>query len=138
DSTLQRRDVRQMMPKLPVVRENAAAKAGSGSESGELFPVSSEPAKIFSRIADWAETFHPARPEPLALSPSAVNGYRTCPQQYLFTAEGLRDRKSTRLNSSHRTISYAVFCLKKKKITPKLISHTLLCPIYVVIPSLLL
>src|SRR5207248_5953929 len=25
------------------------------------------------------------------------------------------DRKSTRLNSSHRTISYAVFCLKKKK-----------------------
>src|SRR5437867_9737472 len=26
----------------------------------------------------------------------------------------LRDRKSTRLNSSHRTISYAVFCLKKK------------------------
>src|SRR5207248_10799264 len=27
----------------------------------------------------------------------------------------LLDRKSTRLNSSHRTISYAVFCLKKKK-----------------------
>src|SRR5207248_5618365 len=31
--------------------------------------------------------------------------------------DGLRggDRKSTRLNSSHRTISYAVFCLKKKR-----------------------
>src|SRR5437763_7339732 len=29
--------------------------------------------------------------------------------------ERLRDRKSTRLNSSHRCISYAVFCLKKKK-----------------------
>src|SRR3712207_7846805 len=28
-----------------------------------------------------------------------------------------RDRKSTRLNSSHANISYAVFCLKKKKIT---------------------
>src|SRR5437773_6736854 len=28
---------------------------------------------------------------------------------------GLGDRKSTRLNSSHITISYAVFCLKKKK-----------------------
>src|SRR5256885_17185860 len=28
---------------------------------------------------------------------------------------GLRDRKSTRLNSSHLVISYAVFCLKKKK-----------------------
>src|SRR5437763_14102897 len=29
------------------------------------------------------------------------------------------DRKSTRLNSSHRCISYAVFCLKKKKKTKK-------------------
>src|SRR5437867_6749905 len=29
--------------------------------------------------------------------------------------KGNGDRKSTRLNSSHRTISYAVFCLKKKK-----------------------
>src|SRR3712207_7596055 len=28
---------------------------------------------------------------------------------------GLLDRKSTRLNSSHANISYAVFCLKKKK-----------------------
>src|SRR5207245_7299357 len=30
-----------------------------------------------------------------------------------------RDRKSTRLNSSHGSISYAVFCLKKKNITKK-------------------
>src|SRR5258708_29127709 len=30
---------------------------------------------------------------------------------------GQRDRKSTRLNSSHQIISYAVFCLKKKKNT---------------------
>src|SRR3712207_7181120 len=29
------------------------------------------------------------------------------------------DRKSTRLNSSHANISYAVFCLKKKKVTYK-------------------
>src|SRR2546430_14575619 len=34
----------------------------------------------------------------------------------LVSAAGLaRDRKSTRLNSSHSQISYAVFCLKKKK-----------------------
>src|SRR5207245_9344123 len=31
-------------------------------------------------------------------------------------AAGSRDRKSTRLNSSHGSISYAVFCLQKKKI----------------------
>src|SRR5438094_6806045 len=33
------------------------------------------------------------------------------------------DRKSTRLNSSHRTISYAVFCLKKKKKNKKHNKH---------------
>src|SRR5215813_9651438 len=32
----------------------------------------------------------------------------------------VRDRKSTRLNSSHVRISYAVFCLKKKKVVPAL------------------
>src|SRR5437764_4641536 len=36
---------------------------------------------------------------------------------------GAEDRKSTRLNSSHRCISYAVFCLKKKKKQTKMISH---------------
>src|SRR5688572_31827594 len=34
-------------------------------------------------------------------------------------AETLGDRKSTRLNSSHSQISYAVFCLKKKKKTKR-------------------
>src|SRR5689334_23782822 len=38
---------------------------------------------------------------------------------FILTFKGdkwsLRDRKSTRLNSSHSSISYAVFCLKKKK-----------------------
>src|SRR5207247_7763918 len=38
-----------------------------------------------------------------------INGL-TCP-----AVNGGRDRKSTRLNSSHEWISYAVFCLKKKK-----------------------
>src|SRR3712207_7795708 len=41
------------------------------------------------------------------------------PHQVDVVAEGarlsIRDRKSTRLNSSHANISYAVFCLKKKK-----------------------
>src|SRR2546427_9101799 len=36
----------------------------------------------------------------------------------------LADRKSTRLNSSHSQISYAVFCLKKKKKTTKQANET--------------
>src|SRR5437764_3353477 len=37
------------------------------------------------------------------------------PHLQVDLAQGLLDRKSTRLNSSHRCISYAVFCLKKKR-----------------------
>src|SRR5689334_24500952 len=63
-------------------------------------------------------------------SPRGFEGYRllreyfALPQRYLFfkltgLAEAAKkykgeDRKSTRLNSSHSSISYAVFCLKKK------------------------
>src|SRR5258708_7317216 len=38
-------------------------------------------------------------------------------------AAALADRKSTRLNSSHQIISYAVFCLKKKKATHTFRNH---------------
>src|SRR5256885_10229681 len=34
---------------------------------------------------------------------------------FFFGGDGVLDRKSTRLNSSHLVISYAVFCLKKKR-----------------------
>src|SRR5699024_11681704 len=37
-------------------------------------------------------------------------------ENLLSNEAALKDRKSTRLNSSHVSISYAVFCLKKKKI----------------------
>src|SRR3712207_7145390 len=41
---------------------------------------------------------------------------RTVAAEQLLSEDGRgRDRKSTRLNSSHANISYAVFCLKKKK-----------------------
>src|SRR5947208_3793025 len=39
------------------------------------------------------------------------------------TRRGGQDRKSTRLNSSHQIISYAVFCLKKKKKRHKIMSY---------------
>jgi DNA helicase II / ATP-dependent DNA helicase PcrA len=82
DPAEKRRDIRQLAPKIPPQPE--ASRAGASCES-QLFPVSPNPPKIFTRIADWAETFHPPSGEPLTLSPSAVSGYRSCPQQYLFS-----------------------------------------------------
>src|SRR2546430_5650469 len=57
----------------------------------------------------------------------AVNGVRTGTHgtKTLVLADAVaikKDRKSTRLNSSHSQISYAVFCLKKKKITRGLLT----------------
>src|SRR3712207_7549063 len=40
----------------------------------------------------------------------------------MYGFDNIEDRKSTRLNSSHANISYAVFCLKKKKNNSNLIS----------------
>src|SRR2546429_3364061 len=59
-----------------------------------------------------------ARPLLGVLRPEGDGGKRFllcsfCSQEWEFR----RDRKSTRLNSSHGYISYAVFCLKKKKTT---------------------
>src|SRR3712207_8023113 len=53
-----------------------------------------------------------AHDDALALRQSAVEPVRD--DRELGRALGRRDRKSTRLNSSHANISYAVFCLKKK------------------------
>src|SRR3712207_7342968 len=57
---------------------------------------------------------------PLRLPPSAGTGAarRGWPQDAsLRQPPRALDRKSTRLNSSHANISYAVFCLKKKKVS---------------------
>src|SRR5699024_12532861 len=60
-----------------------------------------------------------ARPilKPLLTAPSSVLflDNSSLMRSAVITLERIKDRKSTRLNSSHVSISYAVFCLKKKK-----------------------
>jgi ATP-dependent DNA helicase UvrD/PcrA len=84
EPVIKRRDIHQLSPTLP--KADPPGKNGKGAaEDAQLFPASAGPPRIYSRIAEWAESFHPPAPEPLTLSPSAVNGYRSCPQQYLFS-----------------------------------------------------
>src|SRR2546430_13329338 len=55
----------------------------------------------------------------------SVSSERLKPTHKLVSAPGaMADRKSTRLNSSHSQISYAVFCLKKKKTLYDTLTHT--------------
>src|SRR2546422_2056059 len=57
-----------------------------------------------------AERLHPANQAPLIMTHLGQ-----CSGEAPRVHSKLGDRKSTRLNSSHGYISYAVFCLKKKK-----------------------
>src|SRR5690606_39920326 len=76
----------------PVLLKAAAGGGGKGM-------------KIVEREADLVEALQSAQRE----AQSSFGDARMLVEKYL-----LKDRKSTRLNSSHVKISYAVFCLKKK------------------------
>src|SRR2546428_7161103 len=70
----------------------------------------------FDKLGGWAIPFRNEQGEQLIFKrPVVIERLRwrrsMCAEEFVY----LRDRKSTRLNSSHDQISYAVFCLKKKK-----------------------
>lgn len=83
DPGLKKRDVLHTTAKAKEKR-NEESKAGVVG-TPELFPVSDGPAKIFSKVADWAESYFPPLAEPLKLSSSAIQNYRKCPQQFAFS-----------------------------------------------------
>jgi len=92
EPAIKRRDVSLSAPR---VKKKEPSAREAGATDADLFPAGEAPPKIFARIAKWAETFHPAVPEPLKLSSSAVDNFRKCPQQYAFSklwclAEGPR------------------------------------------------
>src|SRR5207245_10440115 len=65
-----------------------------------------------------AATAHPRRGAKYRLLLQKLQAAVPSPVTFEYRASHGRDRKSTRLNSSHGSISYAVFCLKKKKHVP--------------------
>src|SRR2546422_4273664 len=72
---------------------------------------------ILLQALPWGASEPAGREEPAKLLLYVISDLRECLQcsgQFLLQCRAL-DRKSTRLNSSHGYISYAVFCLKKKK-----------------------
>src|SRR3712207_7210593 len=85
-----------------------------------LFRSAGEP-DLSEQVAAEVAALHP---DPVGRAAAHPRGQRF-PHRPLLTRRpegccgrrGRADRKSTRLNSSHANISYAVFCLKKKKYT---------------------
>src|SRR5258708_23598085 len=81
----------------------------SGMDHRSAYPPSSYPKRSGTK-ATHAPKAKKAK-QSLFDDPAFAHGYRAAHA----TIYERRDRKSTRLNSSHQIISYAVFCLKKKK-----------------------
>src|SRR5207249_9625429 len=92
------------LPSFPTRRSSDLLVHGADLGAGDL--ARGRP------LADRAAAAHAARRRD---DPRGHTG--AAPQQEGDADHGWRDRKSTRLNSSHVSISYAVFCLKKKKTT---------------------
>src|SRR4051794_39147467 len=101
----------------------------AGREPAMILPVLERPDAELApsagtiALTDWTDGSDPyAAAAPLldphgryAISDSAWAMHVLGLQERLPGTEHVQDRKSTRLNSSHPSISYAVFCLKKKK-----------------------
>src|SRR3989442_10046045 len=84
---------------------------GQGDSIDVANPAKIEQYSGINHVDDKDDAFHLADLQRLNILPKAhVYDPELRPVRDL-----LRDRKSTRLNSSHVRISYAVFCLKKKK-----------------------
>src|SRR3712207_7142553 len=92
-----------LFPYTTLFRSDQRAHAGD---------IAEQPAE-----GDLAERALPERPGPVLLELGA-GGFD---ERAIVHAR--RDRKSTRLNSSHANISYAVFCLKKKNYLEQLTTH---------------
>src|SRR5438876_3392582 len=77
----------------------------------DALPILLEDEHVEADLAEPAERDHAERGHRTSMAtrrPASTScGGETCSRR--------KDRKSTRLNSSHPSISYAVFCLKKKK-----------------------
>src|SRR5256885_8413652 len=92
-------------------QDMARLAEGAQEEDGE-----EDMAFIFnSRQIHYARLILKSRQMPKPTLPRLPDRVDTILEQWARERPDLEDRKSTRLNSSHLVISYAVFCLKKKK-----------------------
>src|SRR5207248_10504789 len=93
----------------------------------ETSPTTTYPLSLHDALPISTETLRSALPPRVSLvllgasaQPAVARAIAEIDADALVDLIGMHanqiDRKSTRLNSSHRTISYAVFCLKKKKV----------------------
>ena len=120
---VQKSDTVQSSPKVELPpMEEAAGPAPESAAAAGLFGAAWAESRAYSRIALWAKAFHPPRPEPLQLSPSAIDAYERCPMkymfQYLWSVRGGPHAAMTFGTVMHTTIKEFVAELRKRGRVP--------------------
>src|SRR3989337_1997793 len=97
-------------------RRRGLDRAHSGGVRARSAPVSCSFFLFFFNDTATTEIYTLSLHDALPICRARSSRSRRAPAGWTCTRAGGGDRKSTRLNSSHGSISYAVFCLKKKNI----------------------
>ncbi|HKV27466.1 MAG TPA: ATP-dependent DNA helicase [Candidatus Acidoferrales bacterium] len=85
DPKLKAAHAEQLTPKVNVPKEDeTVGSLPADPRLPQLFPAIPENSRAYSRIALWAKAFHPPLGEPLQLSASAIETYKSCPMKYLL------------------------------------------------------
>src|SRR5699024_12082451 len=106
--------VLSLLPPLPPPRSTlfpytTLFRSGGAEIGGGETELVAAPVAVVDHVGDGVEAAEHLR------RGGDVSAEQSLPDRRGGDASGALDRKSTRLNSSHVSISYAVFCLKKKK-----------------------
>ncbi|MGA7091861.1 MAG: ATP-dependent DNA helicase [Candidatus Acidiferrales bacterium] len=116
-------DTHQFAPKisLPPTEETTGASSDS-TDHAQLFGPAGADSRAYSRVALWARAFHPPRPEPLQLSPSAIDAYDRCPLkfqfQYGWSLRGGPNAMATFGNVMHKTVKDFVAQVRERGKAP--------------------
>src|SRR5690625_5699603 len=99
--------INQVIPSHIRIRTTQKLRHLSATNTGTLLTISLK--QLHTKLGNISGTEINHRTQMRLSRPQILN------RHILRITRGTQDRKSTRLNSSHVAISYAVFCLKKKK-----------------------
>jgi DNA helicase-2/ATP-dependent DNA helicase PcrA len=114
-----RSDVVQFAPKVTLP---PAQEAADPAAAEQLFGPADPTARAYSRIGAWARTYRPPVFEPLQLSATAVDGYKSCPLKFLLGHQwGLRGGPHAAMTFGsvmHTTIKLLVQELAKRRRVP--------------------
>ncbi|HKF51632.1 MAG TPA: ATP-dependent DNA helicase [Candidatus Acidoferrales bacterium] len=85
DPRLKKAHAEQLTPRVQLPKdEETVGSFPAHPLFPQLFPAIPDDSRAYSRIALWAKAYHPPSSEPLQLSASAIETYRTCPMKYLL------------------------------------------------------